>query len=80
MSCRGGPAKLKSILEKEQEQEEQEEEEEKEKEEKEEEEERSQFVARVPNLGNPLSATLVINFQFLVAKLAAWLRNDPIDI
>ena len=41
---------------------------------------KSQFGARVTNLGNPLSATLVINFQFLVAKLAAWVRNDPIDI
>ena len=47
---------------------------------REDEEEKSQFGARVTNLGNPLSATLVINFQFLVAKLAAWLRNDPIDI
>ena len=46
----------------------------------EDEEEKSQFGARVTNLGNPLSATLVINFQFLVAKLAAWVRNDPIDI
>ena len=47
---------------------------------REDEEEKSQFGARVTNLGNPLSATLVINFQFLVAKLAAWVRNDPIDI
>ena len=46
----------------------------------EDEEEKSQFGARVTNLGNPLSATLVINFQFLVAKLAAAVRNDPIDI